>query len=118
MENYDLVDLMTDSATIYGRGVTGRADSVLLASLPCYLSTAHFRNVAGAARAELASVRTLYWLQDYDIPPDAQIQINGDSRRFNLRQETQRLLSLPDDSLHYHTADLIGSARTPSPTTT
>lgn len=114
---WEFGDLLTDVATIYGRATSGRSTVVTKASLPCRVSTANFHDAAGADRAELAAVRTLYWVEDYELAPDAVVQINGSDRRWNVRPETIRRIAQPDGSLAHWECDLLGSNRPPAPVT-
>lgn len=109
--------MMTDTATVYGRDASGRSTVAVKASLPCRVSTASFHDAAGADRAELAATRTLYWIENYPMPPDAVVQLNGTDRRWNVRPETIRYLAQPDGALGHWECDLVGSNRPPAPVT-
>lgn len=113
---WEFGDLMTDVATVYGRAA-GRSTVVTKASLPCRVSTANFHAAAGADRAELAATRTLYWVEDYAMPPDAVVQLNGTDRRWNVLPETIRKIAQPDGAFAHWECDVLGSNRPPAPVT-
>lgn len=109
--------MMTDLATIYGRSSTGRATAVQRADLPCRVAQASFRDQAGGDRTELASVRSLLWIEDYEMPADAVVQLNGGAQRWNVRPETIRYVRTPDGALGHWECDVVGSNRQPAPVT-
>lgn len=114
---WEMGDLLTDTFTIYSRDATGRATVVEYADVPCRVSTSNFRDAGSAQdRAELAQVRTLYWIAAVPLLPDQQVELNNDGRRWNVRPETIRTIQMPDGGLHHNEADLLGSSRPPAPT--
>ncbi len=115
-QEWDLAEAMTDVARVYGRNASGRYTVTVKESLPCRISEANFRDSAGADRAELAALRRLYWIENYEMPADAVVQLNATDRRWNVRPETVRTLSQPDGGMAHWECDIVGSNRAPAPT--
>lgn len=86
---------LTQSATVYTRGGSGKYDQVLISGLACHLAHVSPQNATGGAdRAELLSVRRLEWTPSYVLPEDCMVQIAGD----NWRPSRGTFASLLDDS--------------------
>jgi hypothetical protein len=65
----------------------------------------------------LAATRTLYWTEEYAMPPDARVELNHEGRQYNVRPETIRRLTQPDGGLAHWECDLIGPPRPPASVT-
>lgn len=111
----DLADLLTDTAAVYDdAGVSGAYDHLLKAALPCRFSTVSTGPArTGRERAELASTAELYWTEDYVMPNGAQVELNGDGVRWDVRPGTVRRPTMPDDSASYGVCDLVRVTQLP-----
>lgn len=75
----DIVDLMTETATVWGENNTdGAHDVPLVTGLRCRIAHVTLRLAStGFERSELAAVREIYWDPSYVMPETVVIEANG-----------------------------------------
>jgi hypothetical protein len=70
--------LLTQTATIYGRGTGGGWTVVLRNNLPCRMLHINTQDVpTSAERDQLAASRRFIWSPDYALPQYCQIEVEG-----------------------------------------
>lgn len=77
-----LLAKLVQRATVYTSGSTGIFDVVARSDLPVKLAKVSTEG-AGTARAELLARRRLIWGPDYDMPPNAQVEVGGHRWNFD-----------------------------------
>lgn len=82
---------LPDRATVYTRtAATGRFETVEATDLRCYLSTVSAVNApaVGGERAELSSLRYLYWDGAYQMPENARVSVNASADQWTVERNT------------------------------
>ncbi len=106
-----LGDFMTDRASFHLRAGGVVQATPVKANLPCRVSMVERSNMAGAQRAELAALRTMFWIENYTPPLDCVVRLNGEARNWNIRIETLHHNHDKDRDLDYWECDLSGASR-------
>ena len=96
-------------ATVYTPGPSGDYSVVARTGLACRLALVSADGAGGGAeRAELLKARLLLWQEDYVLPEDCQIEVDG--QRWNPRTETQAIVYLgvgPGRIAHHRHCDVV-----------
>lgn len=105
----DAESTWAEVARVYTRGVGGTYSVVAKDGLRCSLTRigrGRQNDESMASRAELATGRVLQWEYDYQIPENAQFEING--RRWNPLKDTVMLTTArPGTEPLYWQADVV-----------
>lgn len=100
---------LNKTATVYTPHATTGAYTVLAKSgMDCRLAIRGERSSGATAaeeRAELVARRRLLWDEDYTMPEDAQVEIDGE--RWNIQKGTVDKLTGLDDVVIYRRCDLV-----------
>jgi hypothetical protein len=99
--------LLTQTATVYARGVTGSFDVVVKSGLACRLLLVNVAPASsGGERSELAGRRVLCWDAAYTMPQYSQVDVEG--LRWNLAATNAfETLDGPDGTPAYKRADVV-----------
>lgn len=97
---------LTQSATVYTRAAgTGQFTTVAKSTLKCRLVRVQRIVQMGDARVEQETRRKLLWESGYDMPNQAQIEV--DSERWNVVNGTEIASKGPSGTEHHRSADLV-----------